>query len=188
VTLIEIIAVVVTIAAVWLTARQVIWCWPLGLVSVSLYAVVFFQAKLYADMGLQAVYFVLTLYGWWAWLHGGEDRGELHVSLAGWPMRVGLVALGAVSGLLLGLTLGRFTDASLPFMDSSLSSFSIVAQWLQTRKILEAWLLWIALDVFYVGMFVFKGLYLTAGLYAVFLWLASVGFLSWRRSMAATRT
>ena len=68
-------------------------------------------------------------------------------------------------------------------MDSSLSAFSIVAQWLQTRKILEAWLLWIALDVFYVGMFIFKGLYLTAGLYAVFLWLAAVGFISWRRSM-----
>lgn len=184
--LLEVVAVVVTIAAVWLTARQVIWCWPLALISVSLYAVVFFQAKLYADMGLQAVYFVLALYGWWAWLHGSEEHGELRVSLAGWSTRVGLVVLGALSGLLLGLTLERFTDASLPFMDSSLSSFSIVAQWLQTRKILGAWLLWIALDVFYVGMFVFKGLYLTAGLYAVFLWLASMGFISWRRSMATS--
>ena len=68
-------------------------------------------------------------------------------------------------------------------MDSSLTSFSIIGQWMQTRKILEAWLLWIAVDVFYVGMFVFKGLYLTAGLYAVFLYLAAVGFISWRRSM-----
>lgn len=186
-TIIEVVAVVVTIAAVWLTARQVIWCWPLALLSVSLYAVVFFEAKLYADMGLQAVYFVLALYGWWAWLHGGEGRGELQVTFAPWPKRLALVVLGAFSGLLLGLVLQRFTDASLPFMDSTLSAFSIVAQWLQTRKILEAWLLWIALDVFYVGMFIFKGLYLTAGLYAVFLWLAAVGFLSWRRSMTAAQ-
>jgi len=186
VSLLEIVAVAVTVAAVWLTARQVIWCWPLALVSVTLYAVVFFQARLYADMGLQVVYFVLALYGWWAWLHGGDDRSELRVTVARWRLRIGLVVLGAVSGCLLGVLLHRFTDASLPFMDSTLSSFSIIAQWLQTRKILEAWLLWMALDVFYVGMFVYKGLFLTAGLYAVFLWLAAVGFVSWRRSMTVT--
>lgn len=180
---IEVVAVVVTVAAVWLTARQVIWCWPLALLSVTLYAVVFFQAKLYADMGLQVVYFVLALYGWWAWIHGGEARGGLRVTIARWPLRIGLIVLGAASGLALGVALERFTDASLPFMDSTLSSFSIIGQWMQTRKILEAWLLWIAVDVFYVGMFIFKGLMLTAGLYAVFLWLATVGFLSWRRSM-----
>jgi nicotinamide mononucleotide transporter len=183
VTPIEVVAVVVTVAAVWLTTRQVIWCWPLALLSVTLYAVVFLQAKLYADMGLQVVYFVLALYGWWAWLHGGEDRGELRVTTVRWPMRFALLGLGAAAGLVLGLTLERFTNASLPFMDSTLSSFSIIGQWLQTRKILEAWLLWIAVDVFYVGMFIFKGLYLTAGLYALFLYLAAVGFLSWRRSM-----
>jgi nicotinamide mononucleotide transporter len=180
----ELVAVVVTLVAVYLTARQVIWCWPLAMVSVILYGIVFFQAKLYADMGLQAIYFVLAAYGWWAWLYGGEDHGELRVTLASWPLRSGLVVLGAAAGLVLGLTLHRLTDAALPFMDSTLTSFSIIGQWLQTRKILEAWLLWIAVDVFYVGMFIFKGLYLTAGLYAVFLYLAALGFVSWRRSMA----
>lgn len=182
-TLIELVAVLVTIAAVYLTARQVIWCWPLALVSVTLYAVVFYDARLYADMGLQAIYFALAIYGWWAWLHGGEDHSELRVSLASWPARIGLLVFGVIAGAALGMALHRFTNASLPFMDSSLSSFSIIGQWMQTRKFLEAWLLWIAVDVFYVGMFVFKGLYLTAGLYAVFLYLAAVGFISWRRSM-----
>ncbi len=183
-TLLELIAVVITLAAVYLTARQVIWCWPLGLVSVTLYAVVFFQAKLYADMGLQAIYFGLALYGWWAWLSGGENRTKLNVSQASWPLRLGLLVLGAIGGTTLGMTLNRFTDASLPFMDSTLTSFSIIGQWMQTRKILEAWLLWIAVDIFYVGMFVYKGLFLTAGLYAVFLYLAAVGYISWRKSMA----
>ena len=182
-TLIELVAVLVTIAAVYLTARQVIWCWPLALVSVTLYSVVFYDARLYADMGLQAIYFALAIYGWWAWLHGGEDHSELRVSLASWPARIGLLVFGAIAGAALGMALHRFTNASLPFMDSSLTSFSIIGQWMQTRKILEAWLLWIAVDVFYVAMFVFKGLYLTAGLYAVFLYLAAVGFISWRRSM-----
>ena len=71
--------VAVTLAAVYLTVRQVIWCWPLGMVSVTLYAWVFYDAKLYADMGLQVLYFALSVYGWWAWLHGGKDHGKLTV-------------------------------------------------------------------------------------------------------------
>lgn len=179
----ELVAVVITLVAVYLTTRQVIWCWPLGLISVTLYALVFFQAKLYADMGLQVLYFGLAIYGWWAWRRGGEDHGQLEVSLTSGRMRAALAATGVVCGVALGQTLNHFTDASLPFMDSILTSFSIVAQWMQTRKLLEAWLIWLAVDVFYVGMFLYKGLYPTAGLYAIFLYLAVLGFLAWRRSM-----
>ena len=182
----ELIAVVLTLLAVFLTARQVIWCWPLAMVSVTLYAAVFFQAKLYADMGLQALYFGLAIYGWWAWLHGGDDHGELQVTFASSKMKTTLAVIGVVSGVVLGQTLNRFTDASLPFMDSILTSFSIVAQWMQTRKKLDAWLVWLAVDVFYVGMFLYKGLYPTAGLYAVFLYLAVLGYVEWRRSMGRT--
>jgi nicotinamide mononucleotide transporter len=182
----EIIAVVVTLAAVYLTARQVIWCWPLAMVSVTLYAVVFYQAKLYADMGLQGLYFVLSAYGWWAWLHGGEDHAALRVSLASPRLRLFLAGLGAVTGLGLGMLLRRFTDASLPFMDSTLTTFSVVAQWMQTRKLLETWLIWLAVDVLYVGMFLYKGLYPTALLYAVFLYLAGLGFVEWHRSMESS--
>lgn len=179
----EIVAVAITLVAVYLTARQIIWCWPLGMISVTLYAGVFFDARLYADMGLQALYFGLAAYGWWAWLHGGTHHGELQVSRASLRMRVMLLLVGGLSGLLLGQTLSRFTDASLPFLDSTLTTYSIVAQWMQTRKLLEAWLLWIAVDVFYVGMFLYKGLYPTAGLYALFLLLAGFGFREWLRSM-----
>ena len=182
-TALESIAVVVTLLAVYLTARQVIWCWPLGMISVTLYAVVFYQSKLYADMGLQAIYFALAAYGWWAWLRGGEDRGTLQVSVLSSRARVVLAAAAAVAGIILGQTLHLLTDASLPFMDSTLTSYSIAAQWMQTRKFLEAWLVWLAVDVFYVAMFVYKGLYLTAGLYAIFLYLAVLGFIQWRRSM-----
>ncbi len=179
----ELAAVVLTLAAVYLTTRQNIWCWPLGMVSVTLYALVFYQAKLYADMGLQGLYFALAIYGWWAWLHAGADHGELEVSLASGRARVVLAAIGVLGGITLGQLLERFTDAALPFMDSTLTSFSVIAQWMQTRKQLEAWLVWLAVDVFYVGMFLYKGLYPTAGLYAVFLFLAVRGFLEWRRSM-----
>jgi len=179
----ELVAVSITLVAVYLTTRQVVWCWPIGMVSVVLYAVVFSQARLYADMGLQAIYFALAGYGWWVWLHGGEEHGALAVSRTSRRAGVLLLAIGVVAGFVLGRTLDRFTDASLPLLDSTLTSFSIAAQWMQTRKLLEAWLVWLAVDVVYVGMFVYKGLWLTAGLYVVFLYLALLGYREWQRSM-----
>ena len=181
----ELAAVLVTLLAVWLTTREIIWCWPTALLSVSMYAVVFFQAKLYADSGLQGVYFILSVYGWWSWSHGGDDRAELAVSVTSWRARALLLAIGAATSLLLGNLLYRHTDASLPFMDSALTAYSLVAQWMMTRKLLECWLLWIAVDLFYVAMFLYKELYLTAGLYAVFLLLATTGYREWKRSMVA---
>ena len=153
--------------------------------NVVLYAIVFYQVKLYADMGLQVVYAGLSVYGWYEWLHGGENRTELHVTRTG-PRLGALLALIAVAGsVLLGMLLHRATDAALPFMDSALSSTSLVAQWMMTRKKLENWLVWSAVDVLYVGMFIYKGLYLTSALYAVFLALAVGGYIKWRRSMTA---
>jgi nicotinamide mononucleotide transporter len=181
--LLEPAAVALTLAAVYLTTRQVIWCWPLGMIGVTLYAAVFFEARLYADMGLHGLYFALSIYGWWAWLHGDAGRGKMDVSRTPQRMRVVLVAGATLGGIALGQGLNRFTDASLPFVDSLLTSFSIAAQWMQTRKLLESWIVWLAVDVCYIGMFVYKGLYLTAGLYAVFLALAVMGFAEWRRSM-----
>ncbi len=158
------------------------------MVSVTLYAIVFYDARLYADMGLQGLYFGLAVYGWWAWMHGGAGHGELEVSLTPRRMCGVLLFVATLGGILLGQTLTRFTNASLPFMDSMLTSFSIAAQWMQTRKLLESWLVWLALDVFYVGMFLYKELYLTAGLYTVFLVLAAMGFAGWRRSMRGSRS
>jgi nicotinamide mononucleotide transporter len=179
----ELFAAAVGAVSVWLSVRQNIWSWPTAIVNVVLYAFVFYEAKLYADMGLQVIYAGLSIYGWYEWLYGGENRTELRVT----PTRpalgalLALIALGGAASL--GILLQHATDAALPFMDSFLSSTSLVAQWMMTKKKLESWLVWIAVDVLYVGMFIFKGLYLTAGLYAVFLGLAIKGYLDWRRSM-----
>jgi nicotinamide mononucleotide transporter len=181
----EVLAVVTGIISVYLSTREHIWSWPTALVNVALYFVVFLEAKLYADMGLQVVYFVLSLYGWYEWLYGGENRTELHVSRASRQLGVRLVVIGATCAALLGTLLARFTDAALPYVDSATTSTSLVAQWMMTRKILENWAVWAVVDVVYIGMFVFKGLYLTAGLYTVFLVLAIMGYVQWKRSLTA---
>ena len=182
-TALELLAAVTGAISVWLSVRQNIWSWPTAIVNVVLYAVVFWEAKLYADMGLQIVYAALSVYGWYQWLYGGRGRTELRVTRTSARLAALLTLIVAAGSALLGTLLHRTTDAALPFMDSFLSSASLVAQWQMTKKLLENWLVWIGVDVLYVGMFVYKGLYLTAGLYAVFLALAVAGYRDWRRSM-----
>jgi nicotinamide mononucleotide transporter len=180
----EIGGVAFGVLSVWLIARQRVLGWPAGIVNVALFIVVFYQARLYADMGLQVVYVVLCAYGWYAWVRGGPEHGTLAVHRASTALLGGLGLAGLAGATLLGTALHYHTDASLPFVDAATTSFSLVAQWLQTRKYLENWVLWIAVDVVYVGMYLYKALFLTAGLYAVFLALAVIGLRGWRRSLA----
>ena len=114
----EVVAVALTVAAVYLTTRQVIWCWPLSMASVLVYALVFFEARLYAEVGLQSFYFALSVYGWWAWRRGGRDGSVLAVSSVGRRRGAALLTAAGVGGLVLGALLSRFTVASVPYLDS----------------------------------------------------------------------
>src|SRR5437879_11990050 len=124
----ELVGLLFGILSVWLTTRENVWCWPTGLVTVGLYIIVFGQAKLYADMGLQVVYVALCLYGWYEWLHGGPDHGALRVSRA--PRAAGLALAGGGTAFAIGLgaALRRPTDAPLPFLASPTPSPSRAAQ------------------------------------------------------------
>jgi nicotinamide mononucleotide transporter len=190
----ELLGFVFGVAAVWLMTRQHIAAWPVGIVNVALYAVLFTRAGLYSDAGLQVVYVGLSAYGWWRWTRGAAptthdpyapavDVTPLPVTRT--PPREALLA--ALVALLLWITLAlvtsRLPGTSLPWLDSALVSGSLVTQWLAARKRLENWACWIVLDVLYVGLFVYKALLLTAALYAVFIALAVRGHLAWSRTV-----
>ena len=183
-TALELFGAILGALSVYLSVRQNIWSWPTAIINVTVYAVVFYHAKLYADAGLQVIYAVLSIYGWYEWLHGGEHRTALRVTRTSPRLGALLTGIALVGSAALGTLLSRTTDAALPFMDSFLSSTSLVAQWMMTRKKLENWLVWIGVDVLYVGVFIYRHLYITAALYAVFLALAVRGYIDWRRSMA----
>lgn len=178
----EVVAAAFGVISVFLSTRQNIWSWPTAIVNVALYAVVFYQGRLYGQMGLQPIYLALSVYGWYQWLHGGEQRSELQVSSATPRLIATLAIINVVAWLALAAVLRR-TDAALPWLDALLATTSLVAQWMMTRKILENWLLWIAVDVVYVPMFISQRLYATALLYAAFLVLAAMGYVEWRRSL-----
>src|SRR5688572_5673465 len=142
----EVVAATFGVISVFLSTRQNIWSWPTAIVNVGLYAVVFYQGRLYGQMGLQPIYLALSVYGWYQWLHGGEQKTELRVSSASPRLLAILAALNIVAWLALAAVLRR-TDAALPWLDALLATTSLVAQWMMTRKILENWLLWIVVDV-----------------------------------------
>lgn len=182
----EPLAVATGIISVYLSVKQNIWSWPTALVNVTLYFFVFRAANLYADMGLQIFYFVLSVYGWYEWLYGGEKRTELKVSRIT-PSVAGILLAITVAGVAGLDSVLRHTPDTVPFLDSVTSTASIVGQWMMTKKILENWVVWIAVNVLSIGMYVYKGLNQTAGLYLGFLVLAIMGYIKWRRSYVADR-
>jgi len=178
---IEIIAVLLGLANITLLIRRSIWNYPFGIVMVTLYAWIFFEAKLYSDALLQPFFFVVQIYGWYYWLQGRGNDGLIVVRrLSGrQAMGFGAAALAGIS--VWGTLMARFTDASFPYWDASILALSIVAQFLLARRRLENWLVWIAVDLLAIGLYWTKDLYPTAALYFVFLVLATVGYFNWRR-------
>jgi nicotinamide mononucleotide transporter len=164
---------------VWLTVKENVWNFPIGLANNVTFCVVFFGSRLFADASLQIVYFVLGVIGWYLWLYGGEKRTELHIARA--PMRENALVGASVVALTVGMwqTL-HFVGGSASFWDALTTAISLGAQWLLNKKRLETWFLWILADVIYVPLYVYKHLYLTAFLYAVFLVMAVMGYWQWR--------
>ncbi|MBY0523289.1 MAG: nicotinamide riboside transporter PnuC [Gemmataceae bacterium] len=182
----ELVAALFGVVSVGLTVKQSVWGWPVGVVMVALYAVIFWRERLYADSGLQVVYFVLQIYGWYQWLHGGSAHDRLPVSRASGGLMLLLMLLGAVGSAGLGTALARWTNQDMPYLDSTIAAFSLVAQWMLARKLLQNWLLWIGVDLLAVGVYAAKGLYPTVVLYAIFLFLAAAGYVEWQRSLCGT--
>lgn len=183
----ELAAALVTLYSIWLATRENIWYYPTGLVALAMYTWLFYEAKLYAESVLQIVCFVLMVYGWYEWLHGGEQKTELPVAKApGWAWRDGVIAGILGSALVIAIQL-RYTDNPSPYVDSSLLVWSLVAQWMTARKWIESWILWLVINTISIPLYVTRELGITAALY-VGLWILAIfGYRDWRRSMLAER-
>jgi nicotinamide mononucleotide transporter len=179
----ELIAAFLGLISVWLTVKQNVWCWPIGAVMVALYTLIFWHERLYADSGLQVVYFVLQFYGWYQWLHGGREGDELPPTRAEIELLGVLVVLGGLASGMLGWALRRWTDQDVAYLDSVITVFSLIAQWMLAKKLLENWLVWMGVDALAVVVYFWKGLYPTSVLYGIFLLMCVAGYLEWERAM-----
>lgn len=178
----ELLSFVLSVITVALNIRQNHWAWLFAIISSAAYGIVFYDARLYGDMGLQLVFIVVSVWGWYQWLHGGADKRVLPVTrltTRGWLFSGAAWLFGFV---LLSTFLARYTNTDVPHIDGFLTAGSLVGQVLLSRKKVENWHVWIAVDVLYVGLYVFKGLTLTAILYALFCVMAAVGLAAWRKA------
>jgi nicotinamide mononucleotide transporter len=170
------------ILCVWLAAKNNIYNWPIAVVSVVIYIFIFFESKLYADMGLQFYFLIMNFYGWYYWSKNKNNKqAESPVSLITKKEIMLSIAGVVVFTAVLGFLLHKNTDASFPFVDSFCTACSLIAQIFLARKVLQNWLIWIFVDIIYVGVYVSKDLYATAFMYALYVYIASVGYFDWRR-------
>lgn len=172
---------------VWLVVREHVWNWPIGLANNLVFFVLFFRSRLYADMGLQVVYFVLGAYGWLNWIYGGKGRSHLPISRAnrtdGLLLLIGIpLCTWALHQILVA------TNGAAPFLDSLTTVLSLAAQYLLCRKRLENWFVWILADLIYVPLYLVRNLPLTAFLYGTFLVMCFFGVREWSRTWKLERT
>jgi nicotinamide mononucleotide transporter len=183
----EFVAALLGLVAVWLIVRERMLAWPFGVSTGTLYVVIFAQARLYAGALLQVVYVGLQFYGWYSWWRGSAGGDRLPVSRASRRTLAVAAAVGVTGTLALGTALARHTDQALPYWDSFVTAFSLVAQWMVARKLLENWAVWFVVDLVAAGVYVALGLYFTAVLYAAYLGLAIAGWRQWQASHLARR-
>ncbi len=181
---IEGIAALLGAIAVWLVVKRNIWNFPIGIVMVSLYAYIFWEARLYSDMGLQVVYILLQAQGWYLWSKSDHQENEkikvFELSREQWGITLVVLVIG--TGVI-GYVMSHFTDASLPWLDAFTTSMSLTAQWWLNRQYLQSWVLWIFVDIVYLYQYSVKELYVTTALYAVFTMMAIIGYRQWKANL-----
>ncbi|MGH3723088.1 MAG: nicotinamide riboside transporter PnuC [Mycobacterium sp.] len=179
----ELIGSLAGVLFVVLAVRQNIWTFPVAIVSSLFYMVVFGRQTLYADAALQVMFIALAAQGWYLWRRGSQEQQGVTVRRT--PQRAWLLLALSLAVLVAGLYafLVTFTDSNVPQLDSVITGLSVVSQFMMNRKWIENWALWIVTDTFSVGVYLFKGLNLTAGFYAFLSVMAAVGLWSWRKEL-----
>lgn len=188
VTGLELLACVLSVAMVVCNARLNPAGWPLAIVASALYGLLFFDSRLYGEAGLQLVFIAAAGWGWWQWLRGTDDAGaRLTVRRLSNRQRLAALAVVLLAWPLLGRLLDTATDSDVPYLDALPTVGSLLGQWLLGRKWLDTWPVWLAVNLVSIGLFAWKGLWLTTALYAVFAAMSVWGWRAWARTLEAPR-
>lgn len=185
ITWLEIAAVVISLAMVVCNILEIHWGWPLAIIASLMYFALFWHGRLYGDASLQIFFVVVSVWGWWQWLRGARPDGSaLHVSRLTARGRLATLVSCILLWPAIGWFLLSYTDTDVPWWDAFPTAVSLVAQFLLGRKYLENWALWMAVNVVSLALYAYKGLWLTAALYVLFLALCVPGWRTWQRRAA----
>lgn len=182
--ILQIVGVVLGLLYLWLEYRANTWLWIVGMLMPCVHCVLYFKSGLYADCAMQGYYILAGLYGLIVWLLGHKSKDKpLRISHTPLRLVVPLVAVYGVLHIAIYYVLVRFTDSTVPFFDSMTTAMSMVAMWMLSRKYMEQWLVWCVVDAITVGLYLYKGIPLTAGLYTLYTALAIAGYIRWKREV-----
>lgn len=188
----EIIGTAVGLIYLWLEYKASIWLWVANALMPAIYVVVYYQAGLYADFGINIYYLLVSFYGifyWWKGRHASSQTRQTTstqtLPIVYTPARLwGRLAIVSVILLVtIAFILIRYTDSTVPWLDSFTTALSIVAMWMLAHKYLEQWLVWLVVDAVCAGLYIYKELYFTAGLYALYTIIAYYGYKKWKQMM-----
>lgn len=182
-TLIEAIAVIFGLLSVWYAKKENLLVYPTGIVSVLIYVYICFFAGLYADMGINFFYFLMSVFGWYKWTRKDQTNHSIPITWCNWWIQISGVLAAIFFFFILRYLLINFTDSTVPNIDALTTAIFIVAMWLMALKKIENWIYWIVGDLITIPMFFHKGLVLTSFQYTVFLILAVLGYLEWRNKI-----
>lgn len=182
-TWLEFIAVILGILSVFFARNENIWTYPTGIVNVLIYVYLCFSAGLFADMGINVFYFIMSVYGWYSWSRRDENSQHLPISrLTTWQWVYNIALVLGFFGLL-WFILDNYTPSTVPMFDSFTTALFIIGMWLMARKKIENWLAWIAGDILVIPLFAYKGLVFTGFQYIVFTALAISGYIEWKKKL-----
>lgn len=181
----EVIGTIVGLVYLWLEYKASIYLWIASIIMPAIYIFVYYDAGLYADFGINIYYLGAAVYGWLVWRFGNKSKAQKELPITQMPMKswlkVSMVYI--VAQLLIAWILIEYTDSNVPWWDAFTTVLSVVGMWMLARKYLEQWWVWIVVDVVCVGLYIYKELFFTAGLYAFYAIIAIFGWLNWKRLM-----
>ena len=182
--LLQIIGTLLGLLYLWLEYKANIWVWIVGAIMPMVHGMLYLQSGIYADAAMQLYYVAAGIYGLFVWLRG-EKRSEKRVDIQYTPKQwiLSLVAVYVVLHISLYFLLTEFTDSRVPLFDSMSTALSIVAMWMLSRKLVEQWLVWLVVDMISVGLYLYKGIPITAMLYMLYCALAVAGYMRWRKQV-----
>ncbi len=155
--------------------------WPFGLVAICINAFLYYQTGIYGDMSLEFIYFISTFYGWYQWTHGGNKRSELPIRNISPALTLKLIIIATVGITIAHFILVHYTNSKVPLLDATTTVLSLIAQWLICKKYIQCWFLWFIVDALYVGLYFYKGIPAHSVLLVVYLGMAVVGFMRWKK-------
>ncbi len=185
----EVLGTLFSLIYLYFSIKQNIWLWPLGIIGSAIYASIFFNARIYADMGLQIYYVLISIYGWYHWSFGKDGNHgpqKIKVKYTGRKTALILVLITSLLFIIISQILIYFTDSEIPYWDAFTTAVSISATWMLAKKYIEHWLIWIVVDLVSSGIYFYKELYFTIFLYLIYTIMAIIGYLKWKKDILSS--